>query len=211
MNGNPPNRFERRKQRTRRLLMQTAGELILEKGYDNVTIQDITERADVGRGTFYIHFEDKEHLVWEMLREHSEAVVMKTDAALEHESFPRREYLSWLMFFEMAAETRDFSNAVMNGKGSWFLYRQLVKYVTDLHESNLTEQRYSVDLELPPAIVAHFVTGALLHVVNWWLETPNDYTPEQMADMFYEMIYREPPLKKSPGGETTPVSESSNS
>ncbi len=64
-----PSRHERRRLRTRQLLAQSTLDLILEKGYDAITIQDITERADVGRGTFYLHFKDKEEVVWTMFRE----------------------------------------------------------------------------------------------------------------------------------------------
>ena len=68
MNTSPVNRFERRKQRTRDQLKQAAIGLILEKGYDAVQVQDITDRADLGRGTFYIHFADKEDVVWRAVR-----------------------------------------------------------------------------------------------------------------------------------------------
>ncbi|MCJ7529956.1 MAG: TetR/AcrR family transcriptional regulator, partial [Anaerolineales bacterium] len=55
-------RHERRRLQTRKLLIQTTLQLVLEKGYDAISIQDITERADLGRGTFYLHFKDKEEV-----------------------------------------------------------------------------------------------------------------------------------------------------
>src|SRR5512137_1474289 len=63
-----PSRHERRRQQTRKLLTQTAVQLVLEKGYDAISIQDITDRADLGRGTFYIHFKDKEEVVWSAIQ-----------------------------------------------------------------------------------------------------------------------------------------------
>ncbi len=193
MDNHPENRLERRKKHTRSLLMQATAELILEKGYDNVSIQNITDRADVGRGTFYIHFKDKEEIAWEMIREHSEIVTRQIDEQLADEVFPRKEYLSWVMFFERSAATRDFMQAVMGGKGSLFIYRQIVEFSIRLHERNIIDRRYKIDLDVPPAILANFATGALMQVVNWWLETPNDYTAEQMADLFYTMVYHQPP------------------
>lgn len=204
MDRYPENRTERRKQRTRYQLMQAAGELILEKGYDNVSIQDITDRADVGRGTFYIHFKDKEEIAWEMIREHSEIVVSQMDERLADETFPRKEYLSWVMFFEKAAETRDFMHAIMGGKGSLFIYRHIVEFSIRLHERNIIDRRYKIDLDVPPAILANFATGALMQVVNWWLETPNDYTAEQMADLFYTMVYHQPPTDDMKNGIRSP-------
>ena len=54
------NRYEKERQRTRLAFLNAALALILEKGYDNIAVTDITDRADYGRSTFYEHFEDKE-------------------------------------------------------------------------------------------------------------------------------------------------------
>jgi AcrR family transcriptional regulator len=56
-------KLDRRIQKTRKLLVDSLLDLILEKGYDDVTIQDIIDRANVGRSTFYAHFENKEQLL----------------------------------------------------------------------------------------------------------------------------------------------------
>lgn len=60
-------RADRRTNRTRRLLRNALMAAILEKGYDAITIEDITERADLGRTTFYLHYKDKEDLLIESL------------------------------------------------------------------------------------------------------------------------------------------------
>src|SRR5690242_18084253 len=54
---------DRRVERTRQSLQNALSELILEKGYEHVTVQDVIDRANVGRSTFYAHFEDKEQLL----------------------------------------------------------------------------------------------------------------------------------------------------
>ena len=56
-------KIDRRIQKTRKLLSQALLELILEKGYERVTVQDILDRANVGRSTFYSHYENKELLL----------------------------------------------------------------------------------------------------------------------------------------------------
>ena len=54
---------DRRVRKTRQLLREALMELTLERGYDHVTIQDILDRADVGRSTFYAHYHDKDDLL----------------------------------------------------------------------------------------------------------------------------------------------------
>ena len=54
--------YDRRVQRTRKVLHEALVELILEKGFDKVAVQDVIERANIGRSTFYSHFKDTEDL-----------------------------------------------------------------------------------------------------------------------------------------------------
>ena len=60
---------DRRVQRTRTLLTRALMELIVEKGYQAITVQDIIDRANLGRSTFYAHFLDKEDLLMSGLEE----------------------------------------------------------------------------------------------------------------------------------------------
>jgi AcrR family transcriptional regulator len=55
--------LDRRIQRTRQLLRNALFALIIERGYESIAIQDITERANLGRATFYLHYQDKEELL----------------------------------------------------------------------------------------------------------------------------------------------------
>src|SRR5215218_9787371 len=68
---------DRRIQRTRQLLLDALSALILEKGYEAMTVQDVIDRANIGRSTFYVHFQDKEDLLlkgvetlWSALEQH---------------------------------------------------------------------------------------------------------------------------------------------
>ncbi|SRR6266545_7709068 len=65
---------DRRIQRTKRLLAEALRQLMTGKDYDAVTIQDITERANEGRSTFYAHYESKEQLVLNNINFHQELV-----------------------------------------------------------------------------------------------------------------------------------------
>ena len=59
----PEVEVDRRVRRTRRILLDAFIALVLERGYDGLTVQDILDRADVGRSTFYAHYRDKETLL----------------------------------------------------------------------------------------------------------------------------------------------------
>jgi AcrR family transcriptional regulator len=193
MNTSPVNRFERRKQRTRNQLKQSAIELILEKGYDAVSVQDITNHADLGRGTFYVHFDDKEDIVWKALREGFDALNDDLNTRYANEHSPRLEYLIWIRIFEYAAEHRNLFLVMLGGKGSALLKDRIEDYLIEVAEQGIKQGRYYPGFKLSPTVMAQFLVGALVRLLKWWLETPNDYSPEEMADQLYEMIFRGKP------------------
>lgn len=80
---NTPNH---RIQKSRKLLHQALISLILEKNYESITVQQILDRANVGRSTFYMHFRDKDELLimgFEHLREILHDIQIKTPAAAQ--------------------------------------------------------------------------------------------------------------------------------
>ncbi len=186
------NRTERRRLQTRQQLLEAATALMGEVGYAKLTIKGITDRADLGYGTFYLHFENLDAIVWAEIYEIAEAMTIATEQKIAHLPFPLREYHSWIHIFEFAAHARENIAALFGRNGSAKLLQQYQDYLATKHEENLRLGRYSSGLDLPPAFLAQMITGALVRLLIWWSETPNDYTPRQMADMLYEAIYRKP-------------------
>lgn len=193
MNVSPINRFERRKQRTRDQLKQAAIALILEKGYDDVQVQDITDRADLGRGTFYIHFDDKEDVVWRAVRDDFDALDATLISQLGHMPSPRYEHAIWLCMFEYADQHRALFKVLLDGSGSARLNERVQLYFADKLESQILQGQCLTVFKLPPRFMAEFVSGALVRMFVWWLNTPNSYTPQQMAAQFFEMVFHQPP------------------
>lgn len=191
MNTSPTNRFERRKARTRRLLQETTIRLILEKGYDAVTVQDITDQSDVGRGTFYIHFNDKEDIVWQALREGFDAFYADLLAQTGSLASPLLEYHIWQCTFEYAGEHRDLFLVMMGGRGSALLSERIEQYLVDAVIVMRQGGRCFPDIPLPDPVLAEAVVGALVRLLRWWLGTPNGCSPAQMAGHLFSLFFRQ--------------------
>ena len=108
-------RRERKKEETRRRIFETAISLFRERGYEATTVDDITERADVGRGTFFNYFPRKE-AVLAYLSEERVALAEENAAALLGDGAPAREKLLEIYAFAAAAyvEDRELSRYVFN-------------------------------------------------------------------------------------------------
>jgi hypothetical protein len=113
---------------------------------------------------------------------------------LRDEPYPRREYLSFIEFFEVIAKQKEIYLLIQHADTD-FLLSPSREYYMQMFESNLRDKRYSSGLDLPPDFMAAFISGAMLNVLRWWMEQAQNYTPQQMADMFFTIAFREPPPK----------------
>src|SRR5689334_7087645 len=107
--------LDRRARRTRIMLRDALVDLILEKGYEAITIQDITDRADLARATFYLHFKDKEDLLASSLEELYEELVARTRTLERQGWIPDPPYS--LIAFEHAQENANLYRVLLNGDG----------------------------------------------------------------------------------------------
>ncbi len=167
--------LDRRIQRTRQLLRDALMSLILEVGYDSVRVQDITDRANLGRATFYLHYRDKEELLVKSLQ------AMCDDLAERAQNREKGTSIS-LIAFQHAAENRDLYQAILGANGASAVIRQMRDYVTKSGQSILPGIRGT----LPPEVATNFLGGALLGLISWWLEDM-PYSAKYMADAFHQM------------------------
>jgi AcrR family transcriptional regulator len=102
-----PRKPDRRVLRTRRQLQDALMALVLEKGYDAVTIEDITERADLGRTTFYLHYKDKDELLMQSLEAVYDDLVDQIQQRTIDEWVAQGQG-PWTLAFQHAAENAAF-------------------------------------------------------------------------------------------------------
>lgn len=187
------NRSERRRLHTRALLIEAAGQQLAEVGYQKLTIKAITDAADVGYGTFYLHFTDKDDVVWAVMYEANEMWRQEIETKIAGLASPQREYQLWVFIFEYASNVREGIVTMLGSGGSAKLLQQYQDYLAQMHEDNLRAGRYSAGLDLPPGFLAQMMTGSLVRLLIWWAESSSPYTAKQMADMLFEAVYRQPP------------------
>ncbi|MBE0697970.1 MAG: TetR/AcrR family transcriptional regulator, partial [Anaerolineaceae bacterium] len=116
----PLKKKDRRIVRTQFALRDALHNLILEKGYDTITVEEITQRAGVGRATFYLHFKDKEDLLLEQFSDLArDRVKLLAEIPLtgwDAEYNP--PYLPLLFIFQNAAENAPLYRLVLHGEGA---------------------------------------------------------------------------------------------
>jgi len=178
---------DRRVLRTRRALHEALLALVQEKRYDKITVQDIIDRADVGRSTFYAHFMDKEDLLVQGLAMFSEDLQAHIETA-EDEDEETEHVLHSLIFFRHAYLHHDLYKAMQEGGGADVILeagrRHLHEDIQN-HLGALFPEGKAAEIPLP--VISSFLAGAMLSLLNWWLNEGRPYPPEQIDGMFQQL------------------------
>ena len=208
MNTSSLSRHARRRLHTRKLLTQATLKLILEEGYTAISIQKITEQADLGRGTFYLHFKDKEDVIWTMFQESLQELEQESHKQFER-SMLQVEFYGFLNIFRHAEQNADLYRVLFGRQGSATLTARVQDLIakTFLYDIRNSPETPEINFNLPEEFEAQMLTGIISRLLFWWLETPTGYSAEEMATMTYIALYRKQPPAMDASGTTPEIQE----
>lgn len=179
---------DRRVQRTRELLQKALIELISERGYDAITIQDIVDRANVGRTTFYLHYNSKDELFISC----HEAMVSEFTVGPLH-PLSREELLSpeapekLKSAYQHLEDSRAMLYAIFQGKDSLIIMKRIRDWNAQEIETNLRAAFAETDSTIPLDLLASYLAGAQIALLHWWLEKRQPHTLEKLAQTFHRL------------------------
>lgn len=171
-----------RVRRTQKLLREALIDLIDERGFEALTIGEITERAMVSRAAFYRNYQDKYDLVEKIFDEAMDNLMQAL-----HDQGPGEQFHAlWVTFFEHIAEYERLYRALLGRKGSLWFERKMRGSLVELiraheqvpigHNDMQSFSLTSANEFVPDAMAALFVEA-----IAWWLEHDRPYTAQEMA------------------------------
>ena len=176
---------DRRSRRTRQLLGAALAELMLEKQFESITVQDILDRADVGRSTFYAHYTDKESLLISQI----EQVIREMEEYAARSGSTHPGLMPSLELFRHVKEERRLMQAFVWGRGAEILTQDFQGQVSKIIEQNIRSMIGDVVASsVPLPVVAKFVASTFLMLLRWWFDEDMQHTPEQMDEMFQKLV-----------------------
>ncbi len=174
-------RTSRKRTRTRADLLAAARKIFAARGYHEASIAEITQAADIGVGTFYLHFHDKDEifttLIEEGLKDIREQV---TVLALQQPDEHRLSTIVRLTFHYAYAQRDLFRIALTGGRqfiGKFRAQTALIDGFTQIFET-AQQQGHLADYDIP--LLARFVTGMMTQGIVWWFEH-DEPGPEEMT------------------------------
>ncbi|HLW02541.1 MAG TPA: TetR/AcrR family transcriptional regulator [Ktedonobacterales bacterium] len=177
-------KHDRRSERTRRMLEEALVSLMLERRYADLTVQDILDRANIGRSTFYAHFWDKDDLLAASMAHMIETLNRQVDQSAGDAA----ALLPSLGLFRHVADQYNLLyKAFMPSQGMEIVSRHLRAHLGELIEQRLRALASAPLPDVTVTVAAQAVIGTFLALLQWWLEEEMPLPPEQMDAYFRQL------------------------
>ena len=171
---------DRRITKTRNAIYSAFLRLLNQKDYEAITVQEIIDLADVGRSTFYSHYESKELLLDELCR------------YLFHHLFEREEHLSTEDYlahiFLHFKKNQDHITSLLLSKNDYFL-RQLQKELKHHVYPMVVPYLQTVHPKIPSSYLKHLVVSHFIETLSWWLKKGKSYTEQEVVQFYLDILH----------------------
>ncbi len=181
---------DRRIQKTRKQLRDSMLELILDRGYDDISIQDVTDRANLGRATFYLHYREKDELYADVIQNMAQdyfTSLPKLDPKKVH--LFNVQHLKQL--FNFVENHYDFYRIIIMGRGAMLTFVLLTDIAKEyiLAVAKAYDPHYEEVSGIPSDFLLNFNANALISTIFWWLENGMPYSADEMAQMYEKVSF----------------------
>ncbi|WNG41176.1 TetR/AcrR family transcriptional regulator [Archangium violaceum] len=165
--------------RSRAMLRDALLGLMRERGFDAISVQDITERAQLNRSTFYLHYRDKDELLTHVMRDMILDISRRSHQLGDSPDRLHRTLVEW---FQHADEHSELYHLMLGRSGMRAFAVQLRNLLEHLMNLDLGRAEVSPRLQgVPVPVVNRFMASAYMGVLEWWLDRRSLHSPEDMA------------------------------
>ena len=175
---------DRRVTRTKNYMRNAILDLIAERGeYNSIQISEITEKANVARSTFYLHYGDKDKLLYDALDYDFHNFINEIREYHQLEFAP----INLLNILAYVKEHPRYFQVVLNTVGTTKAFEQTRKTFEEFLVGWID---FSVfDPSVPTNMITYHISGTIMNMIKWWLEIDNDHSPEDMKEFIFELLF----------------------
>lgn len=183
--------MDRRQQKTRAAIFDALSSLLAEKSYNRISVREIIDKANVGRSTFYAHFETKDELLHELctdLFHHVFSDSLITETTHDFSSV-KNDPLSAIthILYHIRDNKKNIIGILTCESGELFqsFFRQ---YVNDLLARQILNEVTIERLPVPYPFFINHISGSFVNMIQWWLNNGLQQTPEELSRYFMAVI-----------------------
>ena len=173
-------KLDRRKERTLRKLTEACIDLMLEIGYDRISVRGLARRAGVGSSTFYRHFQGKDDLVMRIIRDMIEGVRDELSKARS----PREEAVIMFRYVRQHQSVFHMYLSLPPDNPA----RQMVKYAL----IDIVRKRYRPQIQsnVEPDMAMNHLVASSDELLAWYLDNIDAYSPGEIAEIYCDLVVR---------------------
>lgn len=172
-------KFDRRVVRTKQQIRRALIELLAEKGESSIAVRELAQRANINRGTFYIHYKDIHDLVSQLMEEAIEKLVAVCKRHPPAQT-PRASYPFLTDLFQTLQSDAPLFILLLGSSGSNAYSNRLCVAIQENFLDGLLSVFYSVDPK-QRQVASEFIVAGCLHVALHWLKNGTKESPDEMA------------------------------
>jgi AcrR family transcriptional regulator len=174
--------MDRRIQKTRQLIMDTFIDILTEKGFEKITVNDIAERANINRGTFYLHYADKFDLLDKCVETYVEQLLNHCDSSDD----PNLNTSAFQSIFEHLKKNFTIYSLLLNNEGVGFfrsrLYTTIAQTVTEVICAQPENNTFSNDVTI------HFLTSGFIGALEWWIHNSMPCDIQEITEQLISLL-----------------------
>jgi AcrR family transcriptional regulator len=177
------NHMDRRTRKTREAIIKAFIALMAEEDFEQITINEIAERADVNRGTVYLHFTDK----FDLLDQCTEAYLAQlVDGCLQEDALNVPSKTAALQVLHHLEQNADFYRILLLNKGGSGFRKRLITLIQQIFARHIDARE--IDGSINKEISVQFMTSAIVGVVEWWIMNAMPCTAEEVVGQLWLLL-----------------------
>ena len=179
--------MDRRQRKTRDAIFTAFTALLSEKSYHQISVQDIIDRADIGRTTFYAHFETKDFLLKALCEELFEHIMKPAHNSFSHCTFSVGDPVFVHLLHHIRSNDFNITDLLSSQNNEIFL-RYFKGNLKQLILTQYDNKDIFNNSKLPADYLINHISSTFVETVEWWILNKMKDTPETVCEYFLSVI-----------------------
>ena len=185
--------YEEKNRKTKQLIQRSFIQILENKSFDTITIGDITKTAQINRGTFYLHYEDKfdllDHIEQQLFRDLGDHIDKLQSLYSPASTFEKgQEQLASALFNSIKIHAPLLNIFLSNHGRAGFHFRFRDAFSEKVRLNLEKNEHIHASLKAPMDYLLSFITSAFLGLMEQWIQNGMDKTPEEMTALYIDII-----------------------
>ena len=183
--------MDRRQKKTRDAIFHAFALLLEEKNYKNISVQEIIDKADVGKTTFYAHFDTKDFLLQELCNTLFDHVFSKNPAIDTEGNFNISNKNAKKIVIHIIYHLQDSKKSIsklFTGESKDIFIAYFSKYLDEMITKYILRVINPKQSEVPESFLKNHISSTFVNMIEWWIKGGMKETPEELCGYFFAVI-----------------------